>query len=382
MTSKLLLSVAFALSGAAVAMAQQTPANLQAPQDPRYAEVIAKCKTPPPAAAAPAGGARAGGGVAPGAAAGQGRVAAPGAAAQGRGQGRGEGRGAAAPAGPAEYTVTAIPGVVAAGQRWTLVHETTGNNADGILAAPGGGLLLAQNDNGTVLALDGRNQASVAYRDTNTGGALSMSSSGALFVASRGLNVAIVQLAPERRVFANRIDGDPLDCLGGVLNDISADSRGGVYFTMGGVFYADPKGVVTRYGENLRTNGVLLSLDEKTLYVTNGQTVAAFDVRPDGSLTNQREFAKLPAGGGDGLAIDSAGRLYVTAGGGGGGAPGLHVFAADGAFLGTIAAPRNFITAAFAGPDKKTLYAVANDRRIVEVYSIPMIAQGPRNRAK
>jgi gluconolactonase len=376
MTSKLLLFVAFALSGAVVAVAQQTPANLQAPQDPRYAEVIAACKTPPPAAA-PAGGARAGGGGGPGAA-GQGRAAAPGAAATGRG----EGRGAAAPAGPAEYTVTAIPGVVAAGQRWTLVYETTGNNADGILAAPGGGLLLAQNDNGTVLALDGKNQASVAYRDTNTGGALSMSSKGALFVASRGLNVAVVQLAPERRVFANRIDGDPLDCLGGVLNDISADSRGGVYFTMGGVFYADPKGVVTRYGENLRTNGVLLSLDEKTLYVTNGQTVAAFDVRPDGSLTNQREFAKLPAGGGDGLAIDSEGRLYVTAGGGGGGAPGIHVFAADGKFLGTIAAPRNFITAAFAGPDKKTLYAVSNDRRIVEVYSIPMVAQGPRNRAK
>ena len=39
---------------------------------------------------------------------------------------------------------------------------------------------------------------------------------------------------------------------------------------------------------------------EKTLYVTNGQSVAAFDVQKDGSLTNQREFAKLTSGGGDG----------------------------------------------------------------------------------
>jgi hypothetical protein len=32
--------------------------------------------------------------------------------------------------------------------------------------------------------------------------------------------------------------------------------------------------------------------------VTNVQTMAAFDVRPDGALSNQREFAKLPAGSG------------------------------------------------------------------------------------
>jgi gluconolactonase len=372
MKSPLLIAVGLAAASAAVAVAQApaTPSNLQAPNDPRYADVIAKCKTPPTAAPARGGGAGAGrpGGAAPNAAAT--------AAAAGRG---------ATPAAPPDYTVTEIPGVVAAGQRWTSVYQTTGNNADGIMAADDGGLLIAQNDNGVVLKLDTKNQASPAYRDTNTGGALSRSSKGALFVASRGINTSILQLAPERKVFANRYQGDPLECLGGVINDVTADSRGGVYFTMGGVFYADPKGVVTSYGENLRTNGLILSPDEKTLYTTNslgGSTVAAFDVRPDGSLANQREFAKLPAGGGDGLAVDAAGRLYVTVGGGGGGARGLYVFAADGKLLGHIDSPRNLITAAFAGPDKKTLYAVANDRTRVDVYSIPMIAQGHRGRAK
>jgi gluconolactonase len=275
-----------------------------------------------------------------------------------------------------------IPEVVAAAGRWTLVWQTTGNNADGIIAADDGGLLLAQNDNGVVVRLDRSHQPSVVYRDTNTGGALARSTKGALFVASRGIDTAVLQLAPERRVFASRYQGDPLECLGGVLNDVTADSRGGVYFTMGGLYYADPKGVVTAYGDGLRTNGVILSPDEKTVYVTNGPVVVAFDVRPDGSLANQRDFAKLPAGGGDGLAIDAAGRLYVTAGGGGGGAPGVHVFAADGKALGTIAGPRSFITVAFSGPDKKTLYAVANDRRVVEVYTLPMLAQGHRGRAK
>jgi gluconolactonase len=266
--------------------------------------------------------------------------------------------------------------------RWTVGWKTTGNNADGILATGDGGLLLAQNDNGVVVKLDRNNQPTTAFRETNTGGALSQSSTGALFVASRGIGTAVMQLAPERRVFANRYQGDPLECLGGVLNDVMADSRGGVYFTMGGVYYADPKGMVTSYGEGLQTNGVILSPDEKTLYVTNRQVVVAFDVRPDGSLTNQRDFAKLPAGGGDGLAVDAAGRLYVTLGGGGGGVPGVHVLAADGRSLGRIDAPRNFITAAFSGPDKRTLYAVANDRRVVEVYTLPMLAQGYRGRAK
>jgi gluconolactonase len=352
-----------AASPGAQAPAEQTTKpglNLQAPQDPRYKDVIATCKTPPAAPAAPAPG-RAGG--------------APGVAPGGRAAG-------AAPAAASEYAVAEIAGVIAAGQRWTTVYKTEGNNADGIIASEDGGLLLAQNDNGQVIKLDPKGQVSVVYRGTNAGGALAMNTKGALFVASRGIGTAVLQLAPERRVFANRFNGDPLECLGGVLNDLTADSRGGVYFTMGGLFYADPKGNVTAYGKDLRTNGVVLSPDEKTLYVTNQQTIVAFDVRPDGSLVNQREFGKLPAGAGDGMAVDAAGRLYVTAGGGPGGSPGVYVFAPDGKYLGHIPSPRNLITVAFAGPDKRTLYAVANDRKTVDVYAIPMIAQGVKGRAK
>ena len=67
-----------------------------------------------------------------------------------------------------------------------------------------------------------------------------------------------------------------------------------------------PKGIVTKYG-NTTPNGIVLSADEKTLYATNGPAMAAFDVQPTGSLTNQREFAKLEGpGGGDGSTIDKA----------------------------------------------------------------------------
>ena len=349
------LSGAFAALFGAALVTAQAPASgpsLQAAADPRYKSVIDTCKTPPPAPPARGGGP-----------AGAGRGAAP----------------AAAPA-PAEATVTAIPGVIAAGQKWTKVWETSGNNADGLVGTPDGGLLIAQNDNAQVLKLGPDGKTSVAYKDTNTGGALSFNPKGALFIVQRGIGTAVWQLAPERKMLANRINGDPLECLGGVINDVTADSKGGVYFTMGGLFYADAKGTVTRYGENLRTNGVLLSRDEKMLFVTNGPTVVAFDVQPNGALTNQRDFVTFPGGGGDGITIDSEGRIYVT------GNSGLQVAGPDGKYIGLIPTPQGVITAAFSGPDKKTLFAVVSirkgDARDAEIISIPTLASGFKGRAK
>jgi gluconolactonase len=287
---------------------------------------------------------------------------------------------AAAAETPGPKTVTEIPGVVAAGQQWKEIWQVDGNNADGIIATKDGGILIAQNDNSDVVKLDKNGKTSIAYIGTNTGGALAMNSKGALFVNNRGLNASIEELAPQRKTLANKYNGDSLDCIGGVLNDLTADSKGGVYFTMGGVFYADPQGKVTKYGENLFTNGIVLSADEKHLFVTNGPTVAEFDVQKDGSLTNQREFAKLQGGGfgGDGSTFDSEGRLYVTSN------PGVQVIGPDGKYLGLIPTPRDVISVAFSGPDRKTLYAVSRDNAQNKdwIIAIQMIAQGPKGRGK
>ncbi len=319
--------------------------GVQSAADEREPEVLKACKTPPPSRA---GGGRRGGGA------------------------------RAQESGPRPYTVTAIPGVVAAGAQWKEVWQVDGNNADGIIATKDGGLLIAQNDNSDVIKLDKDGKTSVAFSGTNTGGSLAMNSKGAIFVANRGLNPSIEQLVPQKKTLANRYNDDPWDCIGGVLNDIAADSKGGVYFTMGGLFHADAKGKVTRYGENLTTNGIVLSADEKHLWVTNGPSLAEFDVQKDGSLTNQREFAKL-GGNGDGSTFDSQGRLYVTTA-----APGVQVISADGKDLGTIPTPRGVISVAFSGPDRKTLYAVARDNAQNKdwILAIPMIAQGPKGRGK
>ena len=369
MTSTGTLTIALCVLGVTVTLSQgqapllpPAPANpptpsLQAAADPGYAAAIAKCKTPPPAR-----GARGGGGN-------RGAAGAP----------------AAPPQLPRDYTVTEIPGVIAAGQQWKFLWQEAGNNGDGIVGSNDGGLLLAQNDNSKVVKLkDGK--TSVVYSDTHTGGALSINPKGAVFIVERGLGERIEQLAPQRRMLTSTYQGDPLDCIGGVINDLTADSKGGVYFTMGGVYYASPQGVVTKYGENVGPNGIILSANEKVLYVTNGATLAAFDVQPNGSLTNQREFAKLEGGGnGDGSTIDAAGRIYVTTN------PGVQVISPEGKYLGIIPTPRGVITTAFGGKDKNTLFILARGAKdatgaevanAAQVYAIQMIAKGYKGRAK
>jgi gluconolactonase len=204
---------------------------------------------------------------------------------------------------------------------------------------------------------------------------------------------AITVLAPEPRLVADKWgDGTPLSVR---PNDLAADSQGGAYFTSGCVYYA-ANGTATPVADNIRTNGILFSADDKTLYVTNagsGQrpgTIVAFDVAAPGRLVGRRDFATLEAGNGDGLALDAEGRLYVTSN------PGVQVFDRTGKYLGLIPTPRGVISVAFAGPDKKTLYVVGSgaedasgqpiregpQQTAATVFSLPMLARGVDGRAK
>lgn len=317
-----------------------------------------------------------------------------------QGQGQQQGRGPAAPQAPRNLAITAIPGVVAAGGMWTKVWQAGGNSADGILADKDGNVLVAQEDFDTVLRIDQNGKASVAVAGAKGVGSISMDPQGRLYGAHRterpgstkpdreAIINAITLLAPERKTVADKwADGTGLTVR---PNDLTADGFGGVYFTVGCLYYAGPKGVTVE-ADNLRTNGIIFSPDQKTLYVTNGGTVVAFDVTGPGVLANRRDFATLPAGSnGDGMVVDSEGRLYVTAN------PGLQVFDKAGKYLGVIPTPRGVISVTFAGADRKTLYVVGsgaddeNGKAIREgpqqtaatIYRLPAIAQGLKGRAK
>src|SRR5262249_33646903 len=124
----LLLMAASTIAQTAAPRLPPAPANppapsVQAPFDPGYAALIATCRTPPTAGSRGPGGARGGA------------------------------RGAA-PQGTRDYAITDIPGVIAAGKKWTFVWQQAGNNGDGIVGTNDEGVLVAQNDSSAVVKLD------------------------------------------------------------------------------------------------------------------------------------------------------------------------------------------------------------------------------------
>ncbi len=292
--------------------------------------------------------------------------------------------------GEREAPVTAIPGVVAAAAKWELIWADF-KTADGIVGTADGGVMFAQEQTDTIrkLAPDGKEYTVIP--DTRGAGSISIDAQGRLYAAERtcteplnrdlgGCNelTKIAQYLPERRVLANSFaNGATL----GRVNDVMADGKGGAYFTAGGLYYVNPAGVVSTVADqNIRTNGLMLSMDGKTLYVTNNTVVVAFDVRADGATTNRRDFGTLN------------GDEYVT------GAQGVHVLSPRGEHLGLIPTPRRPITLAFSGPDKKVLYApqmgaVGPDGKAwatpegvrntaMTIYRLPMLAQGYKGRPK
>jgi gluconolactonase len=303
---------------------------------------------------------------------------------------------------PREVTLSAIPGVIAQGAKWQQVWQGT-NNADGIAGTADGALLFAQEQPSTIRKLDGNDKDSVYISDTHGAGAVAIDYQGRVLAVQRTCTdpgrrdntpcseptaIAVICPEKERKTLADNFGGKPL----GRLNDLVVDKKGTIYFTVGPAYYLRSGGKVISLGDNIRSNGIMLSPDEKTLYVTNGGTILAFDILADGNVTNRRDFAKLQSGNGDGMAIDADGRLYVTS------APGVQVFDRDGKYLGTIPAPRNVISVAFSGPDKRTMYVVGSGalgpdgqefttpdgvrNNAKTIYKIQMLAQGYKGRAK
>lgn len=294
---------------------------------------------------------------------------------------------------PAESTATAIPGVIAAGAKVQLVWSGF-ESADGIVGAPDGSLLFAQQVASRVSKIDKDGKVSSYLEDTNGAGALAIDYKGNLVDVER-MKQQVRILAPNRKVLADSFEGKPL--VG--LRDLCVDKEGGVYITDGttpkrsSVYYINSAGMMKEISNDIEVaNGVLLSPDEKTLYISNtpSEFLLAFDVGPNGTISNRRNFGRLEGdshNGGDGLAIDSAGRLYVATNNN---KPlGIQVFSAKGEYLGTIPTPRPTTSVAFAGPDKKTLFIVArgaegsgDERWARSIYKVPMVAKGYAGRAK
>jgi gluconolactonase len=189
------------------------------------------------------------------------------------------------------------------------------------------------------------------------------------------------------RVVADSYNGVRLDG----PNDMVMDRKGGLYVTdprylpqdqweqdTEAVYYLPPGGSdLVRVLSGLeKPNGILLSPDEQTLYVndTQGEYIYAWDVQPDGAVSNKREFTRLELAeesqrrgpthsGADGMALDVQGNLYVTT------ALGVQVINAAGVNLGTIAVPEVPANCGFGG---NTLYITAR----TGVYAVDLLIPG------
>ncbi len=190
---------------------------------------------------------------------------------------------------------------------------------------------------------------------------------------------------------AQRYDGHRINS----PNDLVFKSNGDLYFTdppfglpkafddpdkapVQGVYRVAKNGTVTRLITDIKApNGIAFSPDEKTLYVSDvdPKRVAwlAYDVKPDGTVTNGRVFfdatrwRKDPFFGPDGFKVDRHGNLFGARPGG------LSVIAPDGTLLGTIDSGQPTSNVAW-GEDGRTLFITGGS----SVYRLRLTTAGAR----
>jgi len=231
--------------------------------------------------------------------------------------------------------------------------------------------------------LDGK--LSVFVEGSNHANGLMFNAKGELVACEMdGQLVAYDIATKKKRTVIDKHDGNRFNA----PNDLVIDKQGGIYFTDPsfrapkpmpqnklGVYYTDGKGKVARLVDNLpNPNGVILSIDEKTLYVIpSGQPdMMSYPIESPGKIGKGKVFCTLKgpegkkAGGGDGLTIDSKGNLYITSG------LGLQVFDPAGKLLGIISFPEVPANVTFGGADFKTLYVTAR----TSLYTVQTEATG------
>lgn len=151
------------------------------------------------------------------------------------------------------------------------------------------------------------------------------------------------------------------------LNDLTIAKDGSIYFTdfgsnakselkQSGIYRRAKDATITCESSDFSmANGVCLSADGKTLYATDysplKREVRAFDVGPDGKLSNSRVFVTVEdeRAAPDGVKLDEKGNVYVAAAGG------VIVYDKNAKRLGKIIVGRTS-NICFGGEGGKTLF--------------------------
>jgi sugar lactone lactonase YvrE len=235
------------------------------------------------------------------------------------------------------------------------------------------------------------------YATGNSNG-LTLDRQGRVLAAEHG-GRCVSRIADDgsRTVLAERFEGKRLNS----PNDIVVKSDGSIYFTdppyavqpsapgmprpegwwtapipgkelpFNGVYRRSPDGALQLLVDDFALpNGLAFSPDESVLYIDDSarKHIRAFDVRPDGTLTNSRillDMASEDPGVPDGMKVDLQGNVFCT------GPGGVWVCRPDGRRLGRIVLPELPANLAW-GEDGTVLFLTAR----TSVYRLPTKTRG------
>jgi len=244
---------------------------------------------------------------------------------------------------------------------------------EGPAQGPDGAIYFTDIPNKRIHRFDPESNETAVYReDSGRANGLMFDAKGRL-VACEGANeggarrVSRTEPDGEITTLANRFQDVPFNS----PNDLDIDKQGGIYFTdprygnrddmameTEAVYYLSPEGELSCVIDDLvRPNGLILSHDEKTLYVADngGRMLFAYDLDEPGKPTNARRFSEMGEGLGgacDGMSVDAHERVYAT------GDEGVYVFNPDGTLDRLIATPERPSNCTIAD-EGRTLYVTA-----------------------
>ncbi|MDE2687667.1 MAG: SMP-30/gluconolactonase/LRE family protein [Chloroflexota bacterium] len=273
--------------------------------------------------------------------------------------------------------------------QFILVNGPYGGIAEGP-AWDGSALLFTHIPASRIIRYDPQDRGSSVYRsDTNNANGLMFDPQGRLYACEGGARrVVRYEADGSATVLADGYEGKRLN----VPNDLAIDPNGSVWFTdpfyegAGGEWSNDRSNKdldhdsvyrldeqddgswsITRVTfDTTRPNGLLFSLDYKTLYVAQSgrnadekRELRAYPVNDDGSLGDHTVLHDFGAHRGiDGMVLDTEGNIVATAGfDESGPGPMIYVFAPDGEVIETHPTPTDRPTnCSFGGSDLTTLF--------------------------
>ena len=206
--------------------------------------------------------------------------------------------------------------------------------------------------------------------DSTDANGMMFNSKGELYVCEGAAYrvVAFDVKTKQKRVLASQFDGIHFN----EPNDLAIDHQDGFYFSdpnyqhrgqatvmKEDAYYCSPEGQITRVSTVcIKPNGVLLSPDDRTLYLADsrGEAIYRYDVLGPGKLANETKWIAGLAAHPDGMTLDEHGNLYICCG-----RAGLKVFSPQGEPLGLIELPYAS-NCCFGGPDFTTLFVTSADK--------------------